>query len=610
MATRTVSHFRWHLVTLILTTFSWCGTAAFAGSVKQGLSATESWVGSPIVLNLIFENVQQHDQPVVPEVQGVSITSVGPASRQSSFQWVNGHQTQQETLTYRFLIDSAIPGQYTIPEIVLRADGVAYSTEPVTLHFRSSAATNLLRAEIQGVPDTAWVGDTIPATLRILIKPFEDAQLPDGVLSASDMWRQVQLDACRWGPFLDRITTLQSQRRFPPMSVVNIDGETGQSERWYAFDIAATFPLLAAGPLDVSEILIRMNYPVRIGRERDIFRNPFSSLAISEARAITAIPIATHTVVAPPPTTGRPSTWAGAVGDYSFRVTASPTDVGVGEPITLTMSMTDRSTQGADLDLLQAPLLHKDPSLTAHFRVPEERPGGVVSGNSKTFTQTIRPTSIESTTIPPIPFAFFNPTSGEYQTSLSTSIPLTVSSAKRVDASAIGSVKPALAAPREDVTAVRGGLLANYTDSEQLLTRANPLSGWWLMVILLAPPVIWIATTGLLNRKTADRNDPRRGRSRHATRVLAARLRESTNSPDNTAKALRAFVADRLGLPAAGLTSVEAAAAIEKLGHATLANDLQACLTTLESATYAGGQTQVDSAAMQQLVKRLEEQVR
>jgi hypothetical protein len=610
MSTRCVPYCRWHLLVLALLAVSWCGVASSAGTVKQGLSSTESWVGSPIVLSLIFENAPQHDQPMVPDVPGLSITSTGPPSEVSSFQWSNGNQTQQSTLTYQFRIDAANPGHYTIPALVLNADGVAYSTEPIALHFRSSAATNLLLAEIQGVPDTAWVGDTIPATLRILIKPFEDEQLPDRVLSASDMWRQVKLDACQWGPFLKRITTIQSQRKFPPVSVVQVEGDTGKPERWYAYDIKATIPLLVAGPLDVTSILIGMNYPVRIGRARDLFRNPFSSLTITDSRPITATPKSTQTIVAPPPATGRPATWAGAVGDYSFRVTASPTDVGVGEPITLTMTVTDRSPQGADLDLLQAPLLHKDPSLIAHFRVPEERPGGVVSGKSKTFTQTIRPTSIESTTIAAIPFAFFNTTSGEYQSSLSSPVPLTVSSAKRVDSTAIGGVSAVAEPTTDNVTEVRGGLLANYTNAEQLLARAKPMRGWWLVVVLLVPPLAWVLATGLLNRVNADRNDPRRGRNRQAARVLAARLAESLESPEDTAKAIRSFVADRLGLPTAGLTSVEAVAAVAKLGNTTLGNELHTCLATLESASYAGGQSHVDPEAVQQLVKQLEEHVR
>jgi hypothetical protein len=529
----------------------------------------------------------------------------------SSVQIINGDRTDQATLTYRYLIDAVTPGQHLLPAVTLHADGRTYSTEPVTLTFLSSDEPNLLRAEIRGVPAHAWLGDTIPATLRILVKPFADSQLRDRVLSASDMWRQIQFDASHWGPFLDRITTLQAEHRFPQFSLVDVETSDGTTERWYAFDIRADLHLMHAGDLDLSSIMIRMNYPVQIGHGRTSFFDPIPSLMVSESRPMTARPVPSSTMVDAPPTQGRPATWAGAVGDFSFEVTASPTDVGVGEPITLTMQIRDLRPRPGDLDSLQAPKLDRDKALTQHFRVPDERPGGVVSGNTKTFMQTIRPTSTQSTVIPPISFAFFNPLSGTWGTSLSRPIALSVSSARRVDATAVaGAAVVAEPGPRDEVTAVRGGLLANYTDPARLLRRSSQPGLWWLWLVLLAPPVAWVLVAGGIHRRNADRLDPRRGRSRQASRVLTARLDAAEGSAEAIATALRGYVADRLGLPPGGLTSDEAVAAVERRSQPDLARELAAQLERLERSVYAGSEARVDTDAARQLARRLEGSVR
>jgi hypothetical protein len=602
------------LVAGVCLLLGWLTTSAAASTVKYGLSPTTSWVGSPIVLNLVFENITDHQQPVMPNVPGLHITSSGTPSRMSSVQIINGRRTEEATLTYRYLIDATTPGRHTLPAMTLHADDKTYPTEPVVLTFLSSDDDNLLRAEIQGVPSHGWLGDTVPVTLQILMKPYKNSQIQDGVLSASDMWRQVQIETCRWGPFLESVAALQAGNRFPKISIAPVKNATGEVERWYAYDIEADLPLLHAGELDLSDIMVRMNYPMQIGRGRTSFFDPIPSLTITQSRPVTACPTAIHTLVDAPPSHGQPDTWAGAVGQYAFDVTANPTDVVVGEPITLTMRITDRGNGRGDLNLLQAPRLERDKTLAKHFRVPDERPGGVVSGNTKIFTQTIRPTSVESTVIPAIPFAFFNTQTGSYETSLSRPIPLSVTSAKHVDASAVAGVLPAAdSSTQTELTAVRGGLLANYTDPDMLLAPPAQPDAWWFILILLFPPVSFTVLAGFQQRRSADRDDPRRGRARKAGKILASKLEVSGGSPEAAATALRGYVADRLGLPAGGLTSDEAVQALRHRGQKELAEDLGTLLQDLERRTYAGGSGSLQSTEtddLRQLAKRMEACVR
>jgi len=582
-----------------------------AGTVKRSLSDHVSWVGSPIKLDFIFDNVQSHEPPVVPSVPGLQVTSSGTPSRSSSISIINGHRTEQSTLTYRFLIDATQPGTYELPKFGLTADGRVYDTTPVELTFRSANDPALIRAQITGVPAAAWIGDTLPATLRILVRPFKDHQLSEGSMSAASMWRQIDFATSRWGPFHDTIVQLLEANTFPSMTIVNLDVQ-GVAERWYAFDITSNIQLLNEGELDLSDVLVRMNYPMQIGRTSGSLFDPLPRLGIASTRPVTASPGLSQVIVKTPPLEGRPTTWAGAVGQFRFDVSASPTDVVVGEPITLTMRITDVGSGPKDLELLQAPNLDGDESLTASFRVPDDRPGGVVSGPTKTFTQSIRPTSAEVEFIPPVPFAYFDPVTQKYDVALSRPIDITVTTSMQLDAASMGGTASPQQSSTDGVTTVRGGLLANYTDPEVLLRPRQQPSAGWLAGIAIAPPLAVGLLTGVRSRRASDKRNPNRQRFRTARRRFDERLSSCDGHPDAAAQAIRAFVADRLGLPADAITSREAASAVQSAGHPKLADNLLSRLDELERLGYAGdtGAQEMPLHSIRDLIRQLETSLR
>ncbi|MDP7069839.1 MAG: BatD family protein [Phycisphaerales bacterium] len=591
-----------------------CLTAlpALAGTVKHRLSSQTSWVGSPITLDLIFENVASHEPPVLPTASGLLVSSGGPPSHSSRVSIINGHHSEQSALTYHFLIDVDEPGTYVLPGFQLSADARTYETEPIQLTFRSANDPALIRAQVTGIPSQAWVGDTLPATIRILVKPFRDRQLPEEALSAVAMWRQIDFESSRWGPFLDPIVEMLKANRFPAMTLTEVDVD-GLPERWYAYDITSDIRLRSEGPLDLSDVLVRMNYPVQLGRNSGSFFDPLPSLGVAAARPVEATPGIVQVDVQTPPTSGRPATWSGAIGQYRFDVSASPTEVVVGEPITLTMRITDVGSGPSDLELLQAPALSHDEALTESFRVPDDRPGGVVSGRTKTFTQSIRPVSAEVDFIPPIPLAYFDPLTRKYDIAFSRPIDIQVTSSLQLDAATLGG--PQHSGPREldEVTSVRGGLLANYTDPDTLLaTQRRPGAGW-LAGIMVTPPIAVGLLAGLRSRRASDERNPKRRRCRIARRRFNSRMVEAGNEPDAAAQAVRSFVADRLGLPEDAITSGEAADAVRQAGHGELATRLRRQLADLERMGYAGnagGGQEPPIQAIRDLVHELEATLR
>lgn len=97
--------------------------------------------------------------------------------------------------------------------------------------------------------------------------------------------------------------------------------------------------------------------------------------------------------VKPLPAEGRPDLFNGMVGEYGIEVEAEPTDVRVGEPITLTIKVT--ATHFMENIFLQP--LRYQPYLVNRFEIPTDRSLPQLIGKSKIYTQTIRPLSTSNT---------------------------------------------------------------------------------------------------------------------------------------------------------------------------------------------------------------------
>lgn len=113
------------------------------------------------------------------------------------------------------------------------------------------------------------------------------------------------------------------------------------------------------------------------------------------------------------PAEGRPATFSGAVGNYSFDAAAKPTELTSGDPVTLSFRIAGRG----NIENVQTPALN----LGEQFRVYDakltaQNINGDGTTGDKTFDQVIIPKSPDAKQIPAIVFAFFNPEAGIYQT--------------------------------------------------------------------------------------------------------------------------------------------------------------------------------------------------
>ena len=569
----------------------WFNCTASAQEIFQSARQRTGWVGRPLIVQYIFADVDAPQPPQMPPVPGLAYHVQPPNTSSKTIVQFGQSSTTSET-TWPVAIIASRAGTFTIPSFELTAGGQQFQTKALELRFLPADDDALLRTSVTTTSPNAWLGDVVPARLEIRVRPFQHNALPSGRLSAADTWRLLEQGTSDWGPYADTIGHLRQQRNMPPVrSIRDANGDLA----WYIFDVPSTLRPDRAGPIDVGNVRVAMEYPVEIGRSR----NPLDEfmgrggLRIIQSRPVTSQPEQLLVDVRTPPEAGRPTGWTGAVGRFEFEVTATPDTVDVGEPLTLRMTVRDIGASPADLRTLAAPALHDIDALSADFKVPQDRPGGIVSGRTKTFTQSIRPLRDDIDVIPPVPFSFFNPETSTYETVFGPPLPLTVRTGRTVRAEDLSGMPATDQSDDINLTSVHGGLLANVTDPDVLLQAQQAPAIGWLLAVLVVPPLVFVGAASTRRASAAARANPHRARARRAQRRATALLQQAGSSPQGVADALRNLVIDRLSL-SKGQMSDDLTAALGD-HDADIADAFSTCMQALEAMTFGGTATTIDA---------------
>jgi hypothetical protein len=292
------------------------------------------------------------------------------------------------------------------------------------------------------------------------------------------------------------------------------------------------------------------------------------------------------------------------VGKYRIEANATPTEVSVGDPITLTLSLSGPEY----LEHVKLPPLSQQSGLVRDFKIPKERATAEVSGKSKIFTQTIRALKQDVKEIPSIELPYFDTQTRTYRTARTEPIPLIVKETRLVtalDAEGIDEQAPL----GSEIETWSKGIAFNYADMGVIENQlSGPLSWFrsplWLGLIL-GPPVFYfflLAGTGVVRRRN---RDPMKARARKAFGTLTKSLKEArgSSSVDNTCNmvqdAFRHYLGDKLCMPKGALTfnDVSDALAARGVDQGTLER-LKTLFETCEAGSYAGNAGISDAASL------------
>jgi len=298
------------------------------------------------------------------------------------------------------------------------------------------------------------------------------------------------------------------------------------------------------------------------------------------------------------PADGRTPRYCGIVGAASVTSTIEPVSTTVGQPMLLTVTLTDVPFT----DSIKAiPAVCLD-DLGPEFLISRE-PLRTTSGkHSKSFTYIVRPLRSGIDTVPGLALQVFDPTQHDYRTIRTR--PLTISIKPDGTQTVYQPHTANVPEPHHPLPGIRG----NRNESETIMRTYQ-----WIefmadhaMALWLIPPLLWLMLRPWLRRRDRCRTDPA-----YARAIRAARRFHRTCS-QNEETAWRVYLADRFGLTAEAVT-FESVSGILANQHvsADLIDAVRDRFTHQDAKDYAPARiprSQAPSAVT--LVKRIEKSVR
>ena len=211
--------------------------------------------------------------------------------------------------------------------------------------------------------------------------------------------------------------------------------------------------------------------------------------------------------VLPLPKENVPAGFSGAVGNFSLAMTVSPTNVAMGDPITIKVQLTGRGA----LDSVTLPPQNDWQQFKLYPPTSEFQPSDQLGLNgTKTFGLTAVPQSMDITELPPFTFSFFDPEQKSYRTLDQPATPLTVrpSAASLPPPVASNAANDGQPPAARDISHIkpRLGVLAQF---HPFLIRQP-----WFIALQGIPVLAWLSLFIIRKQKELLANNPRLRRQR------------------------------------------------------------------------------------------------
>lgn len=577
-------------------------------SVQLSVEKKEVFVGEPFTMQIDVLGSEKPEQPDVSSISGFTVENIGSyRNSQDSIFVFNGRVTRQVRLGYifKYRLTAQKAGVFTIPPITVKAEGREVQTMPVQITVRKPTQTLNFKLKQELSKTQCYVGEPVILTIILYIAQevrmidirvpnhaekkeeffVADAKVPNGGNAVRIMVNGQAVTAEQRQTFMEgRNWTMVSIRK------VLIPKKAGD------FELEASNAVLEA----------LAGYQ----RRRSIFDSMFDSMLdddfpfgrqkIYTRVVVGSDPIKLH--VDSIPEVGRPPNFAGHVGRYRIETRATPTEVAVGDPITLRIEISGPEY----LEYVDLPSLENQEALARDFKIPREIGTGSIEGNKKVFTQTVRALREDVKVIPPIELPYFDTDEGKFAVARSKSIPLKVKSTRVITAADAEALSVVTVGNEPEVWTK--GICHNYEDMSVLSNQNYDF--WHLLgstpgITLVIVPPIWYFTllvvVVIMQRRRAD---PWTLQSRRAYRQLIRKLRSIHKTEADMAdvceslyEAIREYLGAKLKITASALTFADVENKLRELGVSSdTVDSIADIFRWCETGRYAGLTTERNEA--------------
>jgi oxygen tolerance protein BatD len=511
---------------------------ADAPSVTAVLSSSQATVGETVELQIKVTGPGDARPPEEISIDGLEIHSTG-----TSRQFEIHNFATSSSVSYNYTILPLRAGRFTIPPQIIRAGGQVLKTPELVLNVgdtasqattsrpgrtnqrQSTTAGDLVFAELIVPKKTAYVGEIVPVQIRMGF----DARIHPRLVEPPEITGQ-------------GFTAQKLQQSSQNLETIN--GKPFDVVTFKTAITAARAGKFEIGPVKAKAQVVvprrrsapRSRSPFDLFDQDDPFSDPFFSNPFAQFGERRDISISSDSVgleVKPLPPNAPPS-FSGAIGSFAMATEAKPKSVQVGDPITVTSTISGRG----NFDRVNAPLLedeqgwHKYPP-SSKFKQDDE----VGISGTKTFEMVVSPNE-KKQSLPLLAFSYFDPAKEQYVTLHSEPTAITV------QGSAVApnvAVQPPSSSP---IAAARGRPpVPNATKPQDILYQLTEPSrtaefrplyarrGFWAVQSLPFAALLFFAGWKIRRARLDDREARRISALQHEAAQLMHKLRHDDASP-------------------------------------------------------------------------------
>ena len=368
-------------VLLFVTSFTFSQVKFEAKVSKKKLGVNER-------LRVDFEMNQDGDNFNPPSFSGFTV--IGGPNQSVSNSWINGVRSFKKT--YSYFLAPKKRGNFTITQATISIEGQTYKTTPIKVEVTAAidkpkdpndpnyiASENIhLVAEVSKA--SPYLNEAITVVYKLYVSPN----------TGVDNWREI--DSPRYNDFWSQNIDTKGQK-------VQNGTYKGEDYRFLVLRKTVLYPQ-KTGKLNIEPLSLDITVQVPTNR-RDIFGSRMMS------RVHKTVSAGNKTItVKPLPEAGKPVDFTGAVGDFTFKVSTSKTELNASESLQAKVEVRGKG----NLKLFNLPKITLPSSLEVYEPEHKENVRTNLSGmqGSISDTYTVVPQYKGKYPIPNISFSYFD----------------------------------------------------------------------------------------------------------------------------------------------------------------------------------------------------------
>lgn len=516
---------------------------------------------------VVFEANAEGKNFTAPSFDGFTVVGGPFTSSSSSFSMVNGSMSHTVKNTYTYALQAYKEGTFPIGPASLTVKGEKVSSESFVIKvlpddgsYAASSGGDASSGSSQGKSQNTNDPQVSGKDLFLKVIPTKkSAYVGEQIVLTYKLYTKVPVSSLS-------VDKMPSYAGFWTKDISDNNGGSLRQSSEYVngmeYTVAEIQKIIVvpqrSGKLNLDPMSIECIAQIRTESNRrqsndpfDIFFNdPFFNRNIVNVKkelSTSALTIDVKNL----PESGKPASFAGAVGNYNFRSDIDKTELRTNEAFTLTLTVSG----AGNIELLQMP----EPNFPPDFEVYDPKittsPNITAQGLSgtKKAEYLVIPRRAGNFNLSPVEFSFFNPANGTYTTLNSESYAVHVEKGSGDEGD--GGI---YASNQEGIKYLGSDVRHIMTGDPHLKAMHSAFFGTApYFVILLAMLLVFIILLMVSKKREQSKQDVAANRNKKATKVARARLKKAdqylkvkdqNNFYVEMSQALWGYISDKLGI--------------------------------------------------------------